>query len=531
MKICKVAIGNENEAFVEERFNEGINLIYGNDNNKGKTIVMQSIGYALGNEPIFPKGFDYKNYYYYLKFSYNDIIYEICRKSNEFLVITKDHYYSLVTESEFKKWFNRNVFDLPKIIKDNKVIIVDFVLFLQSFFLGQDKRDSSSVKSTYFKTKDFISMLHYMCGVSNVTINEEYSLLKEEIDVIKKKLSDIRKKTKIIKKLSTEAKAISNYANKQEFIRIQQLIDAYNDEISTLNNRRAKIYNRISKNNTLKKEIIELNKIDLSGELYCKKCNEKIIVYKTSNDIVFDVSTSHMRNEILKNLETRNSEYLNEVSEIEEKINTLQSQIQELLNKEEMKSVNLILFRDDLIKDLEYDKQLLNLSNDLEQKQRVFADYVKEMEKNTKEQKKCEEELKAEMSKYYQKFENSNTSEIDEIFTKASETYSGSENTIFFVSRLLAILKVSKHFYPLLIDGFREGEVSTSIEKEMMDTFKNIDNQIILTATLKEEEYHKYDLDELINKIDYSNITSKKLLQVEYVDKLRTILSSFAIKL
>ena len=51
-----------------------------------------------------------------------------------------------------------------------------------------------------------------------------------------------------------------------------------------------------------------------------------------------------------------------------------------------MKSVNLILFRDDLIKDLEYDKQLLNLSNDLEQKQRVFDDYVNEMEKNTKEQ-------------------------------------------------------------------------------------------------------------------------------------------------
>ena len=265
--------------------------------------------------------------------------------------------------------------------------------------------------------------------------------------------------------------------------------------------------------------------------MYCKNCNEKIIVYKASNDIVFDVSTAQMRNEILKNLKTRNSEYTNEVLEIEEKITTLQNQVQELLNKEEMKSVNLILFRDDLIKDLEYDKQLLNLSNDLEQKKIVFDDYVNKIEKNTKEQKKCEEELKAEMSKYYQRFENSDTSEINEIFTKASETYSGSENTIFFVSRLLAILKVSNHFYPLLIDGFREGEVSTSIEKEMMDTFKNIGNQIILTATFKEEEYHKYDSDELINKIDYSNVPSKKLLQIEYVGELRTILNSFAIKL
>ena len=40
MKILKVAIGNSNEAFIEDKFTEGLNIISSDDNNKGKTIVI-----------------------------------------------------------------------------------------------------------------------------------------------------------------------------------------------------------------------------------------------------------------------------------------------------------------------------------------------------------------------------------------------------------------------------------------------------------------------------------------------------------
>ena len=49
MKIRKVAVGNAAEAFIEGNFTNGVNIISSDDNNKGKTIVIQSMMYALGN--------------------------------------------------------------------------------------------------------------------------------------------------------------------------------------------------------------------------------------------------------------------------------------------------------------------------------------------------------------------------------------------------------------------------------------------------------------------------------------------------
>ncbi len=64
--INKVAVGNKEEAFIESGFTSGINIISSDDNNKGKTILVQSMMYALGNEPVFPTSFDYQSYYYYI---------------------------------------------------------------------------------------------------------------------------------------------------------------------------------------------------------------------------------------------------------------------------------------------------------------------------------------------------------------------------------------------------------------------------------------------------------------------------------
>ena len=65
MLIKKIAVGNRQEAFIEDQFSDGLNIISSDDNNKGKTIVMQSMMYALGNESSFPATFEYKKYYYY----------------------------------------------------------------------------------------------------------------------------------------------------------------------------------------------------------------------------------------------------------------------------------------------------------------------------------------------------------------------------------------------------------------------------------------------------------------------------------
>lgn len=46
MKIKSIALGNTEEAYVEERFSDGVNIIFSDDNNKGKTLVMQGMMYA-----------------------------------------------------------------------------------------------------------------------------------------------------------------------------------------------------------------------------------------------------------------------------------------------------------------------------------------------------------------------------------------------------------------------------------------------------------------------------------------------------
>ena len=51
MIIKRTAVGNKSEAFIEDRYCNGLNIISSDDNNKGKTIAMQSMMYALGNDP------------------------------------------------------------------------------------------------------------------------------------------------------------------------------------------------------------------------------------------------------------------------------------------------------------------------------------------------------------------------------------------------------------------------------------------------------------------------------------------------
>ena len=63
----------------------------------------------------------------------------------------------------------------------------------------------------------------------------------------------------------------------------------------------------------------------------------------------------------------------------------------------------------------------------------------------------------------------------------------------------------------------------------MLDTYKILDKQIILSSTLKKEEYEllKYDELEGINAIDYSGHEDNKILQKQYVEQFDKILNLF----
>ncbi len=530
MKIKNLYIGDSNQAFVENRFEDGINLIYSNDNNKGKTIVIQSIGYALGNIALFPTRFDYKNYIFILDFEHEGKQYSLLRKYNQFVLKNESNIITLYDESELKHWFDSHIFKLPKIIKNNRVVITDFELFLQVFFLGQDKRDTSRTNSTYFNKNDFISMIHYLCGCSNIEIDDDYQKLKSNLDASISEQKNLLKKTKLIKKCTKEASVITSYSDKTEFISNKQKMDELNKEISSLKNRKNRLYNRISKNTSLISELNSLNTtLDKEGKLICLDCHSTNIAIISKNDVQFDVSTKDMRKQIKNNLNIQNEEYREEINKIEQTIENLQNQLQEILNSPIMNSVNLILYKDDIMQDLNFDKQLVEITDKIRKLKEKYLAYSSKFENNISQQKQVEKELINYMNELYKYFDSSDTDEISQLFTKSSEIYSGSENTLFFISRILSIQKISGHHLPLIIDGFREGEVSTPTEKKLMDMFKSKNNQIILTATLKNEEYHKYDNDLLINRLDYSSIDSKHLLSKKHIGALKAKAKEFGV--
>ena len=193
MKIRKVAVGNAAEAFIEGNFTNGVNIISSDDNNKGKTIVIQSMMYALGNEPTFPTSFEFQKYYYYIEFEEAGIIFKLCRSGDGFVLKRESTVLIFDNVSELKRYWNRNIFPLPSIAKNQLLRIVDPVLYVQLFFIGQDKKDTSNIANHGFYNKqDFIDMLYAYAGL----IGEQ--LPQERIDEIKSHIITLSDEKKLL---------------------------------------------------------------------------------------------------------------------------------------------------------------------------------------------------------------------------------------------------------------------------------------------------------------------------------------------
>lgn len=65
----------------------------------------------------------------------------------------------------------------------------------------------------------------------------------------------------------------------------------------------------------------------------------------------------------------------------------------------------------------------------------------------------------------------------------------------------------------------------------MLPLFKDLENQVILTATLKEQEIGKYRGIDWINNIDLSDYTPNKLLSSKYCAEFANKIERFGVKL
>ena len=91
------------------------------------------------------------------------------------------------------------------------------------------------------------------------------------------------------------------------------------------------------------------------------------------------------------------------------------------------------------------------------------------------------------MNAIYEAVDPNGNLHFDDLFTKKDEVYSGSEATIFHLSRLDALSKIIKHNYPLVVDLYNVEDLSTSKENIVLELYKELPNQVIFTTTLKLE--------------------------------------------
>lgn len=534
MIIKSIYIGNSTEAFIEDNFEKNFNIIYSDDNNKGKTIVIQSIMYCLGNSPVFPASFPFRNYYHILTIESNGKEFGICRRKNSFIVKCESEIFIFDNISEFKRYWDKNITKLPVIIKDGRKKLTDLELLLQLFFVGQDKKMTHDIISNgWLKKADFYNMIYSMCGIENAFDNDDdMESLKARNNQLKEEKKSLLKKNKILKSNRAAVEILSSTNSRIVLEEKLKETEKIRDIISSLTSDRNNAIKRKTKNELVLKELRSLNRTMKTGKILCMNCGSTHISYESSDsEFNFDISTTDMRTNILKSIEEKIGIYDEEIERISEEIEHQQKKLNTLLETEDISIEELLLAKldldgtqDDDDKIEKISKEIYNLNNRIKQ----LEDQNRTISQESKENL---ENIVLEMNQF-NKYIDPNISDIyEDIFTSKYKTHSGSEGTQFYLSKMYAFAKVLKHDYPIIVDSFRAEDLSTDREKRVISKFSELPNQLIFTTTLKEEEHLKYETLQNIHSIDYSGHKNYHILQKKYVDKFIEKLNSMMISL
>lgn len=532
MIIKEFAFGNKKEAFAEDRFGEKLNIIFSNNNNKGKTLVLQGLMFALGNEPIFPAGFDQTKYYFFIHFKMNNKTYKILRKKESFSILVDNKFYIIESTSDFKYFFDKNIYKLPEIIHRNYPKLVDLNLFYQLFFVGQDKRDTSSIfNSGFYNKNDFIEMLYALKGITGVELsNEKINEIKEKLAQLRNSEAKLAKEIdrfKISKIVLENVKPSSNYKYYKEQ---EDTLNILNKRITELKKQRNREVTRLNNHNNLKAELNSLNRSISIGQVNCNDCGSTNITYK-SNDIDFDVSNKQVRNSILASVENNIQIKTEIIHRLDFDINNAQVDINNELSQVTPELRDIILFQDELINSGNLDQNLSRKQQEiLTLKQKLEESSSKQQGISAQQEQLINSTVTA-MNTAYKLVDEEGVQVFNSLFTKKSVNYSGSEEQEFYFSKLYAFHFILKHEFPIIIDSFRDRELSTDKELKMINIFESMNNQVIVTSTLKKEEYYsnKYETYKSSTALDYSEHKESKILCEKFIPKLKSIIAQFSI--
>lgn len=530
MLIKKIAFGDASEAFVEDRLTDGLNVIYSDDNNRGKTLVMQGLMYSLGYESIFPSSFNYKNKYFYSEIEVDNEKYQFLRKKNSITIKTEDAMQIFNSVSEVRYFLDKFVFRIPKILKDSRPTLVDLSLMYELFFIGQDNRNPSGLISKgQFNKSDFKNMVYDLAGLSTNVINiSEVKDIKNRISGLKIRLNETKKKISLIKQNPEIAEITSKTYDSERVQDKIRAISEINENISKLKRSRQREINRKSKLEQLVSELNSLNRGLSEGNVQCGECGSDKIVF-SNNDLTFEISNIDVRNGILKSISENISQKVEIINDSSREINILQESLNKELADAPPSFQQIIIYQDQVVSERDYDDESFSLTREINalKSQLISSQEIDEALKF--DRKNFDEKLLDEMNELYKTIDPNGNLEFEDIFTKRDSTFSGSEGQEFYFCKLIALSNLLNHSFPIVVDSFRDGELSTNKEDSMLEIYSNLGRQVILTSTLKDEEYNndKYEKKGKVNSIDYSEHQDCKILNRDQKDEFIELISRF----
>ena len=534
MIIKKSAIGNVEEAFIESSYTNSFNIISSDDNNKGKTIVIQSLMYALGNEPTFPTSFEYKKYYHYVEFEAEDKLYHICRYNNGIVLKYDSILMIFDSVSELKRYWSKHIFKLPVIVKNQMKKIVDPVLFFQLFFVGQDKKDTSNIANMgLYNKQDFYNMIFSMCdaGISDVR-DADIDQIKSKIKCLKNEKDSLLKQYKILKSDKSAISFLSTANDRLLFEKKIKEMEKIRMRIEELRKARNRATTRKSKWETTLKELRSLNKIITHGELRCMDCNSTNISFSDSNrnpSYTFDVSSVEMRNEIINSINEQISTYDEEIERLSIEISRFQDNLKDLMDDETVTLESIVSFKEEIFSATDAEAKIKQIEESISNLNSQLTTASNTTKSQKEKQASIMRILISQMNAAYKRIDPNGNLSFNDLFTKRDEVYSGSEETIYHLVKIYALKKATNHTCPIIIDSFRAEDLSTNKEAIVIDMFKEFDNQIIFTTTLKSEEMGKYDHKSDIHHIDYKKHLPSKLLNNSCVTEFISLLQNMSI--
>lgn len=533
MKILKTGCGNTQESFIEDRLTDGVNVIFSNDNNKGKTIIFQGMMYALGNDPIFPSGFNYRSYYFYTSIEHNGEIFEFLRKNSTLAVKQGDNVWVFNDISELKYFVTKNIFSLPYIIKDGFQKLVDLSLFYQLFFVGQDRRNPSNiVNNGYYNKQDFTNMLYALSGCLTLTESiEKLKTLKSELKNCKADIDILSKRLTLYREHPEIASAVSRTADRENIEKERQEYQALNDAISTMIKKRARLTNRKIKLENLISELNSLNTQLKSGEIRCRDCGSNNITY-VSGDLSFELTNDLVRKNVMRSISDSIVLYTTEITELQQRINQKQDELNQKIQKTPASVTNLLICSETIRTYSDDETRLSALHNKQDALEAEIEIEQNLQNSNSQMQTKVKESILASMNSFYKLIDPDGTQVFKDFFSTKSMTFSGSEEQEYYFSRTLAIFWHLKHDFPIIMDCFRKGELSTQKENIMIKEYQKTGAQVILSSTLKDEEYlsgTKYYNMDGVNAINYESNPNSHILQSIYCERFMSLVDSFGI--